>query len=129
MLRAHAIEANGPDPSFREPGSGHLPPAEGFSTVIGDGRSCGTGTPQMAARDKDLLFPDEGGPASIIEDGVCGFTFRANDADHLASRLVELHNAPVDLLNKMVDSATSRVETQYSREESLRQYRGIFSPN
>jgi hypothetical protein len=26
--------------------------------VIGDGRSCGTGTPQMAARDKDLLFPD-----------------------------------------------------------------------
>jgi hypothetical protein len=69
LLRARAIEANGPDPSFREPGSGHLPPAEGFSTVIGDGRSCGTGTPQVAAREKDILFPDEGGPA-ILEVSV-----------------------------------------------------------
>ena len=39
LRRARAIEANGPDPSFREPGSSHLPPAEGFSTVVGDGRS------------------------------------------------------------------------------------------
>jgi hypothetical protein len=65
LFRARAIEANGPDPSFREPGSGHLPPAEGFSTVIGDGRPCGTGTPEMAAREKDMLFPDEGGPAIL----------------------------------------------------------------
>jgi glycosyltransferase involved in cell wall biosynthesis len=97
----------------------HTCPVEPFGLVVLEA---------MAAR-LATLVPDEGGPASIIEDGVCGFTFRANDADHLASRLVELHNAPVDLLNKMVDSATSRVETQYSREESLRQYRGIFSPN
>jgi hypothetical protein len=67
--RARAIEANGPDPSFRELGSSHLPPAEGFSTVIGDGRPCGTGTPEMAAREMDLLFPDEGGPP-ILEVSV-----------------------------------------------------------
>jgi hypothetical protein len=33
--------------------------------VIGDGRDCGTGTPEKAARDKHGLFPDEGGPAIL----------------------------------------------------------------
>ncbi|HEX7380128.1 MAG TPA: hypothetical protein VF278_23605 [Pirellulales bacterium] len=65
LWRARAIEACGPDPSFREPGSGDLPPAEGFSTVFADGRSCATGTPEMAARQKAALFPDEGGPAIV----------------------------------------------------------------
>jgi hypothetical protein len=37
LRRAREIEANGPDPNYREPGSEQLPPAEGFSTVIGDG--------------------------------------------------------------------------------------------
>ncbi len=60
---------NGPDPDYREPGTGILPPAEGFSTVIGDGRPCGTGTPEVAARNKDALFPNEGGPA-ILEVSV-----------------------------------------------------------
>ncbi len=42
-----------------------MPAAEGFSTVIGDGRASGTGTPEMAARNKDALFPSEGGPAIL----------------------------------------------------------------
>jgi hypothetical protein len=61
LRRAHAIEANGPDPDFREPGGGSIPPAEGFSCVIADGRPCATGTPETAARNKHALFPDEGG--------------------------------------------------------------------
>ena len=65
LRRARAIETNGPDPDFREPGTGSLPPAEGFSTVIGDGRPCSTGTPEVAARNKHALFPDEGGPAIL----------------------------------------------------------------
>ena len=69
LWRARAIEANGPDSTFREPGSERLPPAEGFSTVIGDGRLCATGSPEMAARQKAALFPDEGGPA-ILEISV-----------------------------------------------------------
>jgi hypothetical protein len=36
LQRARAIEANGPDPDYREPGTGSLPAAEGFSTVIID---------------------------------------------------------------------------------------------
>ena len=86
LLRALAIEANGPDPSFREPGSSRLPPAEGFSAVIGDGRPCGTGTPEMAARNKDTLFPDEGGPA-ILEIAVPAWIMMILDSDPIASGL------------------------------------------
>jgi hypothetical protein len=69
LSRARAIEANGPDPSYREPGSQHLPGAGGFSTVIRDGRPCATGTPDICAYRKHALFPDEGGPA-ILEFSV-----------------------------------------------------------
>ncbi len=86
LHRARAIEANGPDPSFREPGSSRLPPAEGFSTVIGDGRPCGTGTPRMAAREKDRLFPDEGGPA-ILEVSVPAWIMEILHADPIAAGL------------------------------------------
>jgi hypothetical protein len=69
LQRARSIEANGPDPDYQEPGSGRLPTAEGFSTVVGDGRPCSTGTPERAARNKAALFPNEGGPA-ILEVSV-----------------------------------------------------------
>ncbi len=69
LRRARLIEANGPDPAYREPGTGSLPAAEGFSTVVGDGRACSTGTPELVARKKGALFPDEGGPA-ILEVSV-----------------------------------------------------------
>jgi len=86
LRRARAIEADGPDPAFREPGSGHLPPAEGFSTVIGDGRPCSTGTPETAARNKDALFPDEGGPA-ILEVTVPAWIMAILYADPIAAGL------------------------------------------
>lgn len=65
LRRARAIEAHGPDPTFREPGGGHQPPAEGFSLCYADGRASYTGTPEAAARNKDALFPQEGGPAVL----------------------------------------------------------------
>jgi hypothetical protein len=65
LQRARSIEANGPDPDYREPGAGRLPLAEGFSALIGDGRPCSTGTPETAARNKHALFPDKGGPAIL----------------------------------------------------------------
>ncbi len=86
LRRARDIEANGPDPAYREPGSEHLPPAEGFSTVIGDGRPCQTGTPEMAARNKAALFPDEGGPA-ILEVSVPARIVAILYADPIAAGL------------------------------------------
>jgi hypothetical protein len=103
LHRARAIEANGPGPSFREPSSSHLPPAEGFSTVIGDGRPCGTGTPERAAGEKDLLFPDEGGPA-ILEVGVPAWILEILYADPIAAGLArsgEIRFDPESGLNEL----------------------------
>jgi hypothetical protein len=103
LRRARAIEANGPDPLFREPGSSHLLPAEGFSTVIGDGRPCGTGTPQMAAQEKDLFFPDEGGPA-ILEVSVPAWIMEILYADPIAAGLArsgEIRFDPESGLNEL----------------------------
>lgn len=86
LQRARAIEANGPDPNYREPGTGSLPPAEGFSTVIGDGRSCATGTPELAARNKHSLFPNEGGPA-ILEVSVPEWIMAMLYADPISAGL------------------------------------------
>jgi hypothetical protein len=86
LQRALAIEVNGPDPDFREPGSVSIPPAEGFSTVIGDGRPCSTGTPEQAARNKDALFPNEGGPA-ILEVHVPAWILAILYADPIAAGL------------------------------------------
>lgn len=86
LQRALAIETNGPDPDYREPGSGSLPPAEGFSTVIGDGRQCSTGTPELAARNKHALFPNEGGPA-ILEVSVPARIMAILHADSIAAGL------------------------------------------
>jgi hypothetical protein len=86
LLRARSIEANGPDPAFREPGAGHLPPAEGFSAVIGDGRPCSTGTPETAARNRATLFPDKGGLA-ILEVSVPAWIMAILHADPIAAGL------------------------------------------
>ena len=67
LLRARSIEANGPNPRFKEPGGMIL--AEGFSTEFTDGRSSWTGVAVEVARNKDSLFPNEGGPA-ILEIAV-----------------------------------------------------------
>lgn len=86
LRRARAIEADGPDPNYKEPGTGRLPPAEGFSAVIGDGRPCGTGTPAMAAHNKDTLFPGEGGPV-ILEVLVPAWIMAILYADPIAAGL------------------------------------------
>lgn len=103
LLRARAIEGNGPDPDFREPGAGNLPPAEGFSTVIGAGRPCSTGTPEVAARNKDALFPNEGGPA-ILEVSVPAWIMAILHADPIAAGLArggEIRFEPESGLNEL----------------------------
>jgi hypothetical protein len=62
------MEANGPDPDYREPGSGHIPAAEGFSSVIGDGRGRTTlqyRDARNCRQEQAALFPNEGGPAIL----------------------------------------------------------------
>jgi hypothetical protein len=103
LRRARSIEVKGPDPDYREPGTGSLPPAEGFSTVIGDGRPCSTGTPERAARDKAANFPDEDGPA-ILEVIVPAWIMAILHADPIAAGLArsgEIRFEPESGLNEL----------------------------
>jgi hypothetical protein len=66
LRRAESIIARGPDPNYKERGTGQLRSADGFSTVIKGGQTSKTGMPSEVARGKDWLFPEEGGP--VIEN-------------------------------------------------------------
>jgi glycosyltransferase involved in cell wall biosynthesis len=74
------------------------------------------------------LVPDAGGTATLVRDGQNGFTFHADDPDHLAVRLIELKNAPAALLNEIAREAQIYSATQCSEEESVRKYRELFAP-
>jgi glycosyltransferase involved in cell wall biosynthesis len=96
----------------------HLCPVEPFGLVVLEAMAA-----HLAA-----MVPDQGGAASLVRDNISGFTFRANDAEHLAQRLIEAKNTPADLLNRMVLNADLRVQTEFSAESSLRRYRELFAP-
>jgi glycosyltransferase involved in cell wall biosynthesis len=81
----------------------------------------------MAARLPSLV-PNEGGTATLITDGQNGFTFHANDAKHLAARLVELKDARAELLNQIADAAQAYAAKNCSEEASVRKYRDLFLP-
>lgn len=74
------------------------------------------------------LVPDKGGAAMLVNDGVTGFKFRADDAGHLAARLVELKNAPADLLNRVARDARNSHDSCFSAKASLDKYRRLFVP-
>ena len=63
--RAEAILSGGPNPRYVEKGGQH--PAEGFSTAPAQG-PYGFGQPNVCAKTKDKLFPDEGGPVILEVD-------------------------------------------------------------
>ena len=76
-----------------------------------------------------VLVPDQGGTAMLIQDGICGFTFRGDDGADLADRLVELKDAPAELFNRMVANADLKVHGEFSAESALRRYRELFAPD
>ena len=74
------------------------------------------------------LVPDAAGTAMLVRDGETGFKYKPEDADDLARKLMELKNAPAELLNRIAQAAQLDCATRFSQDESIRQYRQIFSP-
>jgi glycosyltransferase involved in cell wall biosynthesis len=83
---------------------------------------------EAMAANLPALVPDAGGTATLVRDGENGFTFHADDAAHLAARLIELKNAPAELLNRIAGEAQNYCATQCSEEASVRKYRELFAP-
>jgi glycosyltransferase involved in cell wall biosynthesis len=95
----------------------HLCPVEPFGLAILEAMAAGV----------PVLVPDQGGAAGLVEDGVSGFHFRANDADALAAALTRLRQAPAAELNAVVAAADQRLKTCYSSSACLDNYRNLFA--
>jgi glycosyltransferase involved in cell wall biosynthesis len=96
----------------------HTSPEEPFGLVV----------LEAMAANLPVLVPDAAGPGAIVEDGVNGFKFRPEDSAHLAERLTELQNAPVERFNAVIAGGRRTVEDTYSSRKMLQRYRELFLP-
>jgi len=94
----------------------HLCPTEPFGLAILEA---------MAAQ-VPLLLPNQGGAAGLIEAGLSGLYFQANDAHDLARQLSYLQSTSADELNKLADNAHHRLLKQFSSSARLNDYRTLF---
>jgi glycosyltransferase involved in cell wall biosynthesis len=96
----------------------HTCPAEPFGLAILEGMGANLA----------VLVPDEGGAAALVKEGKSGFKFRANDAQNLADRLLELKSIDADKLNAVVAGGRVAVEKTFSAQAGLDAYRRLFAP-
>jgi glycosyltransferase involved in cell wall biosynthesis len=95
----------------------HLCPVEPFGLAILE---------SMAAN-VPVLVPDSGGAGALVDEGVTGFHFRANDPRDLARRLHDLADAPPALLNLVADGGRRSLESRFSAAARIEDYRGLLS--
>jgi glycosyltransferase involved in cell wall biosynthesis len=94
----------------------HLCPVEPFGLAIIEAMAAGV----------PVLAPDAGGAGSLVEDGVSGFHFRADDADHLSARLRAIAAPGPDKLNAVIEQGRQLLATRFSESARLGDYRRIL---
>ena len=95
----------------------HLCPSEPFGLAMLEAMAAGV----------PVLVPDTGGAALLVEEGVSGSHFRADDAEALAARLREVQAAPVALLNRWVAGGDRALSTRFSQTERLADYERLLA--
>lgn len=95
----------------------HLCPVEPFGLAVIEAMAAGV----------PVLVPDSGGAGTLVEDEVSGFRFRADDADHLATRLLELTNASAERLNRVVEGGLRALATRFEASARLDDYRRLLA--
>ena len=94
----------------------HTCPAEPFGLAILEA---------MAGR-IPVVVPDQGGAGSLIEDGVTGFRFRADDSSDLAERLLDINAACACDLNRIVQNGASLLTSRFSPGARVHDYRALL---
>lgn len=94
----------------------HTCPAEPFGLAILEAMVAGV----------PVVVPDSGGAGALVDHGVSGFRFSANDPEALAACLRHLQTAPADLLNRVVRGGRSALATRFSPEQRIADYRRLL---
>ncbi len=94
----------------------HLCPEEPFGLAILEGMAAGIA----------VLVPNSGGAGAIVEDGRNGFRFQANDAADLARKLIGIQQASGAQLQAVVAGGMESLQTRYSAEHGVAEYRKLI---
>ena len=70
-----------------------------------------------------VIVPDAGGTASIVEDGVTGLKFRADDVHDLRRVLLKASALEPSQLQRLVENAADSLRSRFSPAEGTRRYR------
>ncbi len=82
---------------------------------------------EAMAANLPVLVADSGSTGSMISNNINGFTFHANDTEHLAERLDELANAPFEFLNVIAKGGKYLLNIRFSADNVLERYRRLLT--
>ncbi len=81
---------------------------------------------EAMAANLPVLVPNSGGAGALVEEGLSGFRFAADQPVSLAARLCELSHAPADLLNRVVAGGRQALGSRFSAAARIADYRQLL---
>ena len=93
----------------------HLCPVEPFGLAV----------LEAYAAKVPVLVPNTGGAALLVEDGVSGFHFTANDSASLAAKILAIDQLSSDRLACIVAKASSLLHSRFSQSTGAARYRDV----